>query len=195
MDTHIPLCIFLCLWTVQITGVYGDQIKKIPEGYDLGLNDIPRKKQALSDYSCSVKHVKAGCFNDKTKPSLRAMSELLFQDRSDKGKSFSGQKVDWNNWNTYLPDLVCRCAVAAVNRGYTFFGIQFYGECWSSSDAASRFYIYHKNDKCVNTEYKPCDKASDKPCAGVAHANFVYEIVPDSPNGSGVGPPINPEEY
>ena len=36
MDTHIPLCIFLCLWTVQITGVYGDQIKKIPEGYDLG---------------------------------------------------------------------------------------------------------------------------------------------------------------
>lgn len=57
-----------------------------------------------TDYSCSVKHVKAGCFNDKTKPSLRAMSELLFQDRSDKGKSFSGKKVDWNNWNTYLPE-------------------------------------------------------------------------------------------
>ena len=33
------------------------------------------------------------------------MSELLFQDRY-KGKGFSGQKVDWKNWDTYLPEYV-----------------------------------------------------------------------------------------
>ena len=74
--------------------------------------------------------------------------------------------------------LVCRCAEAAANRGFVFFGIQFYGECWSSADAAQHFFKYHSNDKCVDTEYEACDTASDKACAGVAHMNYVYEIVP-----------------
>lgn len=77
-----------------------------------------------------------------------------------------------------LLSLVCRCAEAASNRGLVFFGIQFYGECWSSADAAQRFFIYHSNDKCVDTEYEACDTASDKACAGVAHMNYVYELVP-----------------
>lgn len=78
----------------------------------------------------------------------------------------------------FLLSLVCRCAKAAANRGFVFFGIQFYGECWSSADAAQRFFKYHSNDKCVDTEYEACDTASDKACAGVARMNYVYEIVP-----------------
>ena len=74
--------------------------------------------------------------------------------------------------------LVCRCAQAAANRRFVFFGIQFYGECWSSADAAQRFFKYHSNDKCVDTEYEACDTANDKACAGVARMNYVYEIVP-----------------
>ncbi|XP_044178441.1 uncharacterized protein LOC114976229 isoform X2 [Acropora millepora] len=144
---------------------------------------------------CAVNYAKQGCFNDKTKPSQRTMSELLFQDRY-KGKTFSGQKIDWNNWKTYLPELICRCAKAAGNKGYEFFGIQHYGECWSSADAASRFHIYGPNDKCINNEFKSCDNlASDEACSGVNYANYVYEISPESPGGSGVGLPINPEEY
>ncbi|XP_058967104.1 uncharacterized protein [Pocillopora verrucosa] len=196
MDRHIFLCVFVCLWTVQITGLYGEFIEEISTGHDFGLKDVPRAKRPLSDYSCSVKHVKAGCFNDKRNPSSRAMNELLFQDRY-KGKGFSGQRIDWESYDSYLPDLVCRCATAAANKGYSFFGIQFYGECWSAADAAQRFNIYSKSDKCVDTEYKVgCDTIRNKPCAGVAHVNFVYQIVPgDNPDGSGVGPPINPEEY
>ena len=82
------------------------------------------------------------------------------------------------NWNSTCR-LICRCAKAADNKGYEFFGIQHYGECWSSADAASRFHIYGPNDKCINTEFKSCDnQASDEACSGVNYANYVYEIFP-----------------
>lgn len=193
MNTIILLGILAILWPANLTAAYSDHIKIKSSRQDLGLKDVATAKRALSDNLCPVKYTKVGCYNDKRKASKRAMGDLLFQDRK-KGKSFSGQKIDWKHWDTYLPDLVCRCAEAASNRGFVFFGIQFYGECWSSADAAQRFFIYNSNDKCVDTEYDACDTASDKACAGVAHMNYVYELVPSFPAGSGVGPPINPEE-
>ena len=82
------------------------------------------------------------------------------------------------NWNSTCR-LICRCALAAGNKGYTFFGIQHYGECWSSADAASRFHMYGPNNKCINTEFKSCNnQASNEACAGVKYANYVYEISP-----------------
>jgi len=193
MNTHIILGIVASLWTVYI--VNGDHIKSIVSRHELGLKDLPREQRPVADTPCSVKYIKHGCYNDKSKSSLRALRELLFQDRY-KGKTYSGRKIDWKNWATYLPELVCRCAIATNNKGYVYFGIQFYGECWSSADAGDRFHIYGPNDKCVNTEYKSCDdQASGEACAGAGHANYVYEIVPDFPTGSGVGPPIHPEEY
>ena len=82
------------------------------------------------------------------------------------------------NWNSTCR-LICRCAKAAGKKGYEFFGIQHYGECWSSADAASRFHIYGPNDKCINNEFKSCDNlASDEACSGVNYANYVYEIFP-----------------
>lgn len=148
------------------------------------------------DSPCPVTYTKQGCFNDKRKPSLRAMSELLFQDRYE-GRGFSGQRVDWNRWKTYLPGLVCRCATAAANKSYAFFGIQHYGECWSSADAASRFHIYGPNKNCINAEFKSCNNlVREEACAGVNWTNYVYEIVPQSPDGgSGVGVPVHPDEY
>ncbi|KAJ7385805.1 hypothetical protein OS493_013839 [Desmophyllum pertusum] len=94
-----------------------------------------------------------------------------------------------------MKKLVCRCAVAASKRGFVFFGIQFWGECWSGADADQRFYMYDASNACANTEFKQCDTSSAKACAGKQYKNYVYEIVQDSPNGSGVGPPIHPEEY
>ena len=88
------------------------------------------------------------------------------------------QRVSIYSFRSFF-SLVCRCATAAANKGYSFFGIQFYGECWSAADAAQRFNIYSKSDKCVDTEFKVgCDTIKNKPCAGVAHVNFVYQIVP-----------------
>ena len=82
------------------------------------------------------------------------------------------------NWNSTCR-LICRCAKAAGKKGYDFFGIQHYGECWSSADAASRFHIYGPNDECINNEFKSCDNlASDGACSGVNYVNYVYEIFP-----------------
>ena len=36
MDRHIFLCVFVCLWTVQITGLYGEFIEEISTGHDFG---------------------------------------------------------------------------------------------------------------------------------------------------------------
>ena len=78
----------------------------------------------------------------------------------------------------YSSRLVCRCAIAASKKGYVYFGIQFYGECWSSADADSRFHMYGATNNCVNTDYNPCDdQARNEACAGANHSNYVYEIV------------------
>jgi len=42
--------------------------------------------------------------------------------------TFSGKLIDWKNWDVYVPDLACRCAKKAMENGWTFFGLQFYGE-------------------------------------------------------------------
>lgn len=78
-----------------------------------------------------------------------------------------------------------------------FFGIQHYGECWSSADAASRFHIYGQNKNCINAEFKSCNNlVREEACAGVNWTNYVYEIVPQSADGgSGVGGPVHPDEY
>ncbi|XP_073245330.1 uncharacterized protein [Porites lutea] len=180
MNSQVLLVVAVLFASVSITN--GEHIKAI-------------RSQRQFDSSCSLKYIKHGCYKDKSKPSLRTLKELIFQDRY-KGKTFSGQKISWKNWATYLPELVCRCAMAASKKGYVYFGIQFYGECWSSADAESRFHMYGATNNCVNTDYNPCDdQASNEACAGANHSNYVYEIVKDFPDGSATGPPIEPQEY
>ena len=58
----------------------------------------------------------------------RPLPELLFTDGDEKSNVYSGQRVNWDNWNSYLADIVCRCAKAAKAKRYTHFAIQFYGE-------------------------------------------------------------------
>lgn len=65
--------------------------------------------------------------------------------------------------------------MVVVNKGYFFFGIQFYGECWSVVDVVQWFNIYSKSDKCVDIEFKVgCDIIRNKLCVGVVYVNFVY---------------------
>ena len=42
---------------------------------------------------------------------------------------WSGKTIDWNNWDTYIVDLVCRCANESRARNYSHFSIQYYGNC------------------------------------------------------------------
>ena len=81
------------------------------------------------DTSCpEAPFEKVECFNDKHKSNQRPLPDYLFSDRDPSIKQFSGQMVDWRNWDMYLPKFVCRCAKAAKNHNTTFFGMQFFGK-------------------------------------------------------------------
>lgn len=56
------------------------------------------------------------------------------------------------------------CAEEAFKQGYTaMFGVQYYGECWSSKTAESNYNKYGKSKACING-------------VGKASTNMVYRI-------------------
>ena len=72
---------------------------------------------------------KIGCFRDLHQTLARPLPEYISNDRDPTVISgFSGKRIDWRNWDMYLPDFVCRCAAKAKAKNYTFFGMQFYGK-------------------------------------------------------------------
>lgn len=96
------------------------------------------------------KYIKVGCFKDNNP---RALPELL--------ASYRG-KLDWNN----LEEVVKKCAQEAKTKNYMYFGIQFYGECWSGATAPKTYDRYGKSSSCTSV-------------VGKAFANLVYRFVGD----------------
>jgi hypothetical protein len=41
--------------------------------------------------------------------------------------NWNGHLIEWNDWDNYMPNLICRCAMKAKKDGYKYFGLQFYG--------------------------------------------------------------------
>lgn len=81
----------------------------------------------LVDTECSLQYEKVGCYKDMHR-SQRPLPFFLMNDRDVYHQHFSGKLVDWRNWDVYVPDLACRCAKKAKAKGWTFFGLQFYGK-------------------------------------------------------------------
>ena len=77
--------------------------------------------------TCGVEYHKLGCFKDNKK-GPRLLNKLILTDRDSKSPVYSNIKIDWGNWNAYLPKLACRCAEKAADNKFTHFGLQFYGE-------------------------------------------------------------------
>ena len=116
-------------------------------------------------YSCEVNVEKVGCFNDQSRP----LDKLLVWRRTT--YNHEGQK-------TTLPRLLCDCAVKAQLKGYSYIGLQYYAECWTSSESQPK---YGRDGpagkgKCVNAEFRPCFH-NDTVCVGGSRANFIYKIV------------------
>ncbi|XP_068717099.1 uncharacterized protein [Montipora capricornis] len=115
------------------------------------------------------------CFADRHVEGKRPLPNYLFSDRDPKFEKFSGKMMDWRNWDVYLPQFVCRCAKAAKGHGSTFFGMQFYGECWSGEDARLTYDIDGYSSWCVDSYKEPCMK-HDQFCSGGLLSNFVYKL-------------------
>ena len=55
--------------------------------------------------------------------------------------------IDWSNMNATIR----QCALVARDIGYKYFAVQYYGECWSSFDAESKYDrhgVQTKQDEC-----------------------------------------------
>ena len=87
----------------------------------------------------------------------RPLPELIKNFRGVGGKLKS--KIDWNNFNKTIED----CAKEASKKGYLYFGLQFYGECWSGPQDNS---TYDRDGKS-----KSCTRG-----VGKKRANMVYML-------------------
>ena len=94
-------------------------------------------------------HVKPiGCFKDQTH---RSFPEFL--------ANFRSEITDWNNFDLIIE----ACSKLSRQKGYRYFGIQFYGECWSGEIV--EFEREGRSFRCIKG-------------VGQTEANFVYENIP-----------------
>ena len=67
-----------------------------------------------------------GCYRDSLVPP-HPLPNYVSTDRDYSINIFSGKLIDWKNWNTHSPEMICRCAKLAKLKGDTYFAIQFWG--------------------------------------------------------------------
>lgn len=72
----------------------------------------------------------------------RPLPELIKNFRGGVGVK---SKIDWNNLNKTIE----ACAKEASKKGYLYFGLQFYGECWSGPEAHKTYERYGKSNSCT----------------------------------------------
>ena len=76
---------------------------------------------------------------------------------------------------------VLQCARKVSQRGFTIFGLQFFGECWSGENSVKTYDRDGPYDRCLmvvnNMEYKQCNDSSVNLCIGVENSNYVYKII------------------
>ncbi len=65
---------------------------------------------------------------------------------------------------------VNQCARVAYDKGYEYFAIQFYGECWGGKDAGKSYAKYGRSEGCWKF-----DEQSGYSVGGRL-SNFVYKI-------------------
>ncbi|KAL9987882.1 hypothetical protein ACROYT_G002260 [Oculina patagonica] len=106
----------------------------------------------LFDDEKDIVYEKVGCFKD-TMEKPRPLPVLV------KNYRWPSQ-IDWKN----LDRTIRACAKEVKKAGYLYFGLQFYGECWSGPQAHSTYDEDGKSKHCMLG-------------VGKERANFVYKLV------------------
>lgn len=75
-----------------------------------------------------------------------------------------------------IPSIHSRCARLAREKRFLYFGLQFYGECWSG-DHSENLFATKKSNQCMGHGYEDCTDSTETACSGKAGHNYVYEIV------------------
>ena len=96
-----------------------------------------------------------GCFKDRK--NARALP--------DRYASFRSYII----WSDIETSSIRRCASVARDKGYEYFAVQFYGECFSSKDAGEKYDMYGRE-----TSPKKCPTRYAN--VGGPSTNFVYRF-------------------
>lgn len=115
----------------------------------------------------------------------RPLPELLMTRKPPSNTMYHDSPSNTFTWNTDLPEIVCNCAMAANDKGYSHFGLQDYSSCYSGPRAGMTFnkdgiqgaFIQSPAPKpwlgCITTDLAQCDDHT-KYCSGQQNSNFVY---------------------
>eukprot|EP00112_Aurelia_sp_Birch-Aquarium-sp1_P005417 Seg1615.3 transcript_id=Seg1615.3/GoldUCD/mRNA.D3Y31 product="hypothetical protein" protein_id=Seg1615.3/GoldUCD/D3Y31 len=143
--------------------------------------DVACTGEALTNFvyriaptACDTYYEPGGCFKDnQNKP--RPLPDYLMNERDYSTDNWNGHLINWRNWNTYSPQMICRCAQKAKEMGKKTFSIQFYGECWTGDESKLAVARDGVSQKCLAEDYLACPYNSYH-CVGQDHANRVYHI-------------------
>lgn len=97
-----------------------------------------------------------GCYRDNDDKNQRALPVIY--------ANFSGQ-INWTQVET-----VQQCAQVALNKGFEYFAVRDYGECYTGDDASERNTKYDESADCVETDKKLGYKV------GKENTFFLYRI-------------------
>ena len=82
-----------------------------------------------AEEACFTQFENVGCYADK-QLSPRPLPDLIFTDMARSSPKYSGQDAQLGELDTYLGDVLCRCAEQAQELGYDYFGVQNHGKAF-----------------------------------------------------------------
>jgi len=91
---------------------------------DHGCDVTPEKTTIAPTTNTPDGYSKVGCYKDKGIRNARPFPKLI--------KNYRESGLNWYDLKTSVVD---KCAELAKKNGYKYFGIQFFGECWSGPDS------------------------------------------------------------
>eukprot|EP00795_Rhopilema_esculentum_P011264 gene11264-21455_t len=129
----------------------------------------------IAPTECDIPYAPVGCFKDNN-VDPRPLPEYVMNERDYSTSNWNGKLIDWKNWDTYSPQFICRCAKAVKEKGFTYFGAQFFGECWSGENSKISIEKDGTSEKCIAEKFEPCSYNSYH-CVGQDHTNRVYKLI------------------
>ena len=76
---------------------------------------------------CDVEYDRLGCYYDRHQ-NPRPLPKYILTERQKNLAISTGGEIDWRHYDVYLPRFTCKCAKKALEKGYSTFGIQYYGK-------------------------------------------------------------------
>merc|ERR1719378_43711 len=125
----------------MVLSCYDSTGKKVSDDICIQKNaPMPSHKECAAGQICTIsstgepEYYRLGCYKDNR--SNRRVPQYIKNLRSS---------IDWSN----MEPTIKACAKLASAKPYTYFAIQFYGECWGGeASAATTYYIDGPSDNC-----------------------------------------------